>query len=179
MYAIIKTGGKQYRVEKGDIISVERLKQEEGDKVVFDEVLVIGAGNDIKIGNPFVDGAKVFGELLENGKSKKVIVFKYKAKKQYRKKQGHRQLFSKVEITGIGEDTPKEKKAPAKADKDLAANEVTSDTVDKKDGEKKKTPSLKSMRKQELIDFAKANNIDIDEKATNAVLIETIEAALK
>ena len=89
------------------------------------------------------------------------------------------QKNSKVEITGIGEDTPKEKKAPAKADKDLAVNEVNSDTVDKKDGEKKKTPLLKSMRKQELIDFAKANNIDIDEKATNAVLIETIEAALK
>ncbi len=177
MYAIIRTGGKQYCVRKGDIITVERLKYEEGDKVIFDEVLVMGSGTgvaDVKFGTPLVEGAKVYGELIENGKGDKITIFKYKAKKQYRKKQGHRQLFSKVEITGIGSDSPKEKVSrPAENEKAQAA------PVAEKEEMKKKTPSLKSMRKQELIDFAKENGIAVDEKATNAVLIETIEAALK
>ena len=101
MYAIIETGSKQYRVLPGDVIYVEKLKVAEGDTVSFDALMV--AGDDgVKIGNPVVDGVKVEGKILGHGKSAKVIVFKYKAKKNYRKKQGHRQPFTKVEIVSIG-----------------------------------------------------------------------------
>lgn len=97
MYAIIKTGGKQYRVEENEEIYVELLAAEAGDKVVFDEVLMIGD----KIGTPTVAGAKVEGEIVKHGKQKKITIFKFKAKKDYRKKQGHRQNYTKVKITSI------------------------------------------------------------------------------
>ena len=85
MYAVIKTGGKQYRVQEGDVITIEKLNANVGDKVEFDEVLVLGEGADIKVGTPFLDGVKVFGTVTENGKGKKIIIFKYKSKKDYRK----------------------------------------------------------------------------------------------
>lgn len=165
MYAIIETGGKQYRVQNGDQIVVEKLGAEAGDTVVFDKVLAVGEGEGVKVGTPYVEGTAVEGKVVENGKGKKVIIFKYKAKKDYRKKQGHRQPYTLVEITAIGG----EKAAPA----DPKAEEVG------EEAKAAKKPSLKSMRKAELIEFAKENNIEIDEKATNAVMIETIEAALK
>ena len=101
MYAIIETGGKQYRVQEGDEIIVEKLGAEEGSAVVFDKVLVAGSGADIKVGAPVIEGAAVNGTVLENGKGSKVVIFKYKAKKDYRKKKGHRQPFTKVKIDSI------------------------------------------------------------------------------
>lgn len=100
MYAIIETGGKQYVVEAGDKIKVERLDVKEGDTVTFDKVLFV-SGDEPKIGVPFVDGAKVEGKVLAQGKNKKVIVYKYKSKKNERKKNGHRQPYTLVEISGI------------------------------------------------------------------------------
>lgn len=99
MYAIIETGGKQYKVEKEQILHVENLNIEEGGEVVFDKVLLV-SGDDgaITVGKPYVKGATVKGSVLKNGKSKKIIVFKYKAKKNQRKKRGHRQPFTRVEI---------------------------------------------------------------------------------
>ena len=164
MYAVIETGGKQYRVQEGDVITVEKLNLEAGQAVTFDKVLVLGEGKDVKVGTPYLDAA-VTGTVVENGKGQKVIIFKYKAKKDYRKKQGHRQPYTLVEITSIAG-----KAAPAAAAKEEAP-------VEEKKAVKK--PSLKSMKKAELIEFAKENNIEINEKATNAVMIETIEAALK
>lgn len=101
MYAIIKTGGKQFRVSEGDIINVERLSSGEGEKVTFDEVLMIGGNGEIKTGSPNIEGVTVEGTVVKHGKAKKIIVFKYKAKKNYRKKQGHRQPFTKVKIEKI------------------------------------------------------------------------------
>lgn len=101
MYAIIVTGGKQYKVEKGDTIYIEKLDKAEGDEVVFDQVLFIGDGKKNKVGTPVVKGATVTGKVIKNGKGKKVIILKYKPKKDARKKQGHRQPYTKVEITGI------------------------------------------------------------------------------
>lgn len=101
MYAIIKTGGKQYRVSEGDVIWVEKLPYSDGEKVSFDEVLLVGGDGEIKAGAPVVNGASVEGTVLKSGKSKKIIVFKYKAKKDYRKKQGHRQPFTQVKIEKI------------------------------------------------------------------------------
>ncbi|HYE81253.1 MAG TPA: 50S ribosomal protein L21 [Clostridia bacterium] len=101
MYAIIKTGGKQYMVKVGDVLMVERLDVESGSKVMFEEVLAVGNNGELQVGSPVVAGAKVEATVVENGKTKKVIVFKYKPKKDYRKKQGHRQPFTKVRIEKI------------------------------------------------------------------------------
>lgn len=101
MYAVLETGGKQYRVQVGDEITVEKLGIEADQEVVFDKVLVVGEGSDIKIGSPYVEGASVKGTVVENGKGEKIIVFKYKPKKDYRKKRGHRQPYTTVKIEAI------------------------------------------------------------------------------
>ena len=101
MYAVIKTGGKQYRVPQGDVIFVEQIAAQADDAVTFEEVLLVGDGEQSKIGAPVVAGAKVEGKVLAQVKSKKVVVYKYKAKKNERKKQGHRQPYTKVEIVAI------------------------------------------------------------------------------
>ena len=95
MYAIIKTGGKQYKVSEGDVIKVEKIEAEAGDKIEFDQVLMV-AGDDVKVGSPVVEGAKVSAEVLDQKKDKKIVIFKFKAKKNYRKKKGHRQPYTLV-----------------------------------------------------------------------------------
>lgn len=168
MYAVIETGGKQYRVQEGDIITVEKLNAAVGDVVAFDKVLVLGEGKDIKVGTPYV-GTAVTGTVVENGKGQKVIIFKYKAKKDYRKKQGHRQPYTMVKIESLTGAAPV-KEAPK-------ADEVKAEAAAEEVKAPKKVSA--SMKKDELIAFAKENNIEVDEKATKAVIIETIEAALK
>jgi large subunit ribosomal protein L21 len=101
MYAVIKTGGKQYRVEKNDVIAVELLNAKEGENVTFSEVLLVGGEGKAKIGTPTVSGASVKGTVLENKKTDKVIVFKKKRRQNYRRKQGHRQNQTIVRITAI------------------------------------------------------------------------------
>ncbi len=101
MYAIIQTGGKQYKVEQGDVIDVEKLDVEAGAQVDF-EVLMVSDDAGVKVGTPVLSGVKVSGKVLEHGKGKKVIVFKYKPKKDSRKKRGHRQPYTRVEILSIG-----------------------------------------------------------------------------
>ncbi|MCE5236420.1 MAG: 50S ribosomal protein L21 [Clostridiaceae bacterium] len=100
MYAIIRTGGKQYKVEAGDEIMIEKLEAEIGAEVSF-EVLMLG-GDKVVVGTPIVEGVKATAEVLEHGKGNKVVVFKYKPKKDFRKKQGHRQPYTKVKINAIG-----------------------------------------------------------------------------
>ena len=100
MYAIIKTGGKQQCVEEGKVITIEKLDVEAGAEVAFDEVLLV-SGDSVKIGQPTVAGAKVTGKVLEQGKGAKIRIFKYKAKSNYRRRQGHRQPFTKVQIEKI------------------------------------------------------------------------------
>ena len=100
MYAVIETGGKQYKVEQGDTVFIEKLDVEAGETVTFDKVLIVG-GDDVKVGAPYVSGASVTATVAKNGKSKKIIVYKYKPKKHYHKKQGHTQPYTKVEISAI------------------------------------------------------------------------------
>ena len=122
MYAVIETGGKQYRVQNGDQICVEKLNVEDGAHVVFDKVLVCGEGADIKVGAPYLEGITVEGEAVESGKGKKVVIFKYKAKKDYRKKQGHRQPYTLLEITAIaGEKAPAKEEPAAEAEEEVKA----------------------------------------------------------
>jgi len=101
VYAIIETGGKQYRVQEGDVLFLEKLSSEEGQTVVFDRVLAVSEGEELKVGTPVVEGASVTARVLGHGKGKKIIVFKYKPKKNYRRKQGHRQPYTKVQIEKI------------------------------------------------------------------------------
>ena len=101
MYAVIKTGGKQYRVQQGDVIFVEKIDSQADEAVTFEEVLLVNDGDQTRIGAPTVAGAKVEGKVLVQVKGQKIVVYKYKAKKNERKKQGHRQPYTKVEITAI------------------------------------------------------------------------------
>lgn len=101
MYAVIQTGGKQYRVQQGDVIFVEKIDSQADEAVTFDQVLLVGDGEATKIGAPTVAGAKVEGKVLAQVKGKKIVVYKYKAKKNERKKQGHRQPFTAVKIEAI------------------------------------------------------------------------------
>ncbi|MDI3269120.1 MAG: 50S ribosomal protein L21 [Bacillota bacterium] len=101
MYAIIETGGKQYRVAQGDVVEVERLSQEEGSPVTFDRVLLVADGEKVQVGDPFLAGIQVKGILLGQTKGDKIIVFKYRAKTNYRRKLGHRQPLSRVRIESI------------------------------------------------------------------------------
>src|SRR3989344_6018797 len=97
MFAVIKTGGKQYKVAEGDVLYIEKLIHE-GDEVVFDTVLMVANGS-VKVGKPTVSGAKVLAKVLEEGKGEKKMVFRYKSKTRYKKKKGHRQPFTKIQIT--------------------------------------------------------------------------------
>jgi large subunit ribosomal protein L21 len=101
MIAVIKSGGKQYLVFPGKKIKIEKIEKKEGKEIVFDEVLLVEKNKKVEIGTPLVKGAKVIGKVLKQGKGKKVIVFKYKPKTRYKKKKGHRQLFTEVKILKI------------------------------------------------------------------------------
>lgn len=101
MYAVIETGGKQYKVQEGDVVFIEKLEAEEGAAVTFDKVLAISNEGNVTFGQPLVTAATVNGKVLGHGKEKKIIVFKYKAKKGYRNKTGHRQPYTKVQIENI------------------------------------------------------------------------------
>ena len=170
MYAIIKTGGKQYRVQQGDELRVEKLDAKEGEKVVFDEVVAVG-GDKLVVGTPLVEGYAVTAEVLEQGKGDKVVIYKYKAKKDYRRKNGHRQPFTLVKITDIGGAG---KKAAKKADK--AEKPAKAEAPAKKE-EKAAAPKVSaSMKKDELLAVAKEMGVKVDSKATKADIIAAIEA---
>ena len=118
MYAIIESCGKQYKVAEGDVVFFEKLDAEEGKKVTFDNVILVSEEGKVQVGNPYVKGVKVEGKVVSHGKGKKIIVFKMKPKKNYRRKQGHRQPYTKVEITSIKTTAKKAeaKTASAKAE---------------------------------------------------------------
>ncbi len=132
MYAIIEAGGKQYRVSEGDLIDVERRSGEVGQAVDFQEVLLVGDQDTIHVGRPVLAGARVVGTIAEQGKEAKIIVFKFKRRKKYRKKQGHRQLFTRVRIDQIELDGPKGRKPKAeKTQKAVTQEKETAETVAK------------------------------------------------
>ncbi len=101
MYAVIKTGGKQYKVSPGDVIRVEKIPGDPGQEIELNEVLLVGEGGEVKIGQPLVEGAKVIATIVEQGRSRKIIVFKKKRRKNYRRKRGHRQYYTDLQIKEI------------------------------------------------------------------------------
>ena len=117
MYAIIESCGKQYKVAEGDVVFFEKLDAEEGKKVTFDKVVLVSEDGKVQVGNPYVKSVKVEGKVVSHGKGKKIIVFKMKAKKNYRRKQGHRQPYTKVEITSIKTAAKKATKTEETAEK--------------------------------------------------------------
>jgi large subunit ribosomal protein L21 len=119
MYAVFRTGGKQYRASKGEVLRLEKLDVDEGAKVEFDEVLLVGEGSDIKVGSPLLSGSSVSATVLKQGKSRKVSVVKFRRRQNYLRQHTHRQFFTEVEITGISGGG----KAAAKKDEPKAADE--------------------------------------------------------
>ncbi len=101
MYAVVASGGKQYKVREGDVVRVEKIPNLVGEPVAFDQILIFNDGENMRIGQPVVDGVEVKGHVVEQGKARKIIVFKYKRRKRYRRKQGHRQQFTAVKIDAI------------------------------------------------------------------------------
>ncbi len=155
MYAVFRSGGKQYRAVKGDVLRVEKLDAKEGATVKFDEVLLVGEGSDIKVGHPLLSGSTVSGKVVRQGKSKKVPVVKFKRRQNYLRQGSHRQFFTEVEITEIsggsakkaapkkvaaGDDKPAAKKATTKkaAKKPAAKKAAAKKTATKKPAAKKK-----------------------------------------
>ena len=147
MYAIIESCGKQYKVAEGDVVFFEKLEAEEGKKVTFDNVVLVSDDKKVEVGAPYVKGVKVEGKVVANGKGKKIIVYKYKAKKNYRRTQGHRQPYTKVEITKIKTAAEKAEKEEVKAEAKTAAK--TTAKTETKAADKK--PATKTSTKKETV----------------------------
>jgi large subunit ribosomal protein L21 len=152
MYAVFRSGGKQYRAAKGDVLRLEKIEADEGTTIKFDEVLLVGEGGDVKVGNPVVSGSTVSGKVIRQGKSKKVPVVKFKRRQNYLRQGTHRQFFTEVEITGITGGSAK-KSAPEKdaaAEAEPAAKKVAKKKAAKKTAKKAaaKKPAAKKTAKK-------------------------------
>ena len=153
MYAVFRSGGKQYRAAKGDVLRLEKIEADEGATVKFDEVLMVGEGADVKVGSPLLSGSTVSGKVVKQGKSKKVSVVKFKRRKNYLRQGSHRQFFTEVEITGITGGSAKKAapKAEEKADKPAAKKTAAKKAPAKKKAAKKvakKAPAKKAPAKK-------------------------------
>jgi large subunit ribosomal protein L21 len=159
MYAVFRSGGKQYRAAKGDVLRLEKIEADEGASVAFDDVLLIGEGSDIKVGNPVLSGSSVSAKVLRQGKSRKVSVVKFKRRQNYLRQGSHRQFFTEVEITGISatgakkaapkKDNKAAEKAPVKkaATKKPAAKKAAAKKPATKKAAAKKTAKKKAAKK--------------------------------
>lgn len=153
MYAVFRTGGKQYRAAKGDVLRLEKIEADEGATVEFDDVLLIGEGADIKVGNPVLSGSSVSGKVVRQGKSKKVSVVKFKRRQNYLRQGSHRQFFTEVEITAISGSGAKksaagDKAAPKAADEAAAKAAPKKSPAGDKKAAAKKTAAKKTATKK-------------------------------
>ena len=166
MYAVLKSGGKQYKVEEGQVLRLEKLPGDVGSAIKFDQILMIGDGENIQVGQPLVDGASVEGHIIDQGRGKKIIVFKYKRRKRYRRKQGHRQQFTAIQIDSILTQTqPAEKKAePEKEAKAPVAKKPEKKEAEPEKVEAKEAKVKKAETKAE--DVKKAEKKTAVKKAT-------------
>ena len=152
MYAVFRAGGKQYRAAKGDVLRLEKIEADEGATIKFDDVLLIGEGADIKVGNPTLSGSSVSGKVLRQGKSKKVSVVKFKRRQNYLRQGTHRQFFTEVEITAIGgsakEAAALKKEAADKAPEKVAPQKAVAKKVAPKKAAAKKVAPKKAAAKK-------------------------------
>ena len=146
MYAVFRSGGKQYRAAKGDVLRLEKIEADEGATIDFDEVLMVGEGSDVKVGNPTLSGSTVSGKVLKQGKTKKVSVVKFKRRQNYLRQGSHRQFFTEVEITAISGGSAK-KAAPKADDKAEAAEKPAAKKVAKKKAAAKAPAKKKAAKK--------------------------------
>ena len=153
MYAVVNSGGKQYKVQKGEVLKVEKISGDVGNSVTFDRVLMFSDGENVSIGQPVLDGVSVEGHIVEQGKAKKIIVFKYKRRKRFRRKNGHRQEFTAVQIDNIkAEGTKAAKAAEPKAE----AKAEVKESETQKAAPKKAAPK-EALSKKETAEKAEAN----------------------
>ncbi len=162
MYAVFRTGGKQYRARKGNRLRIERLDAEEGSTVAFDQVLLVGEGSDIKLGSPLVSGGRVEAKVTSQGRAKKVVVLKFKRRTTYKRVKGHRQHFTEVEVTSITVKAPAKAAKPAKSE-DVSA--AASKTAAKKTATKK-TATKKTVAKKTATKKPAAKKAASTKKAT-------------
>jgi large subunit ribosomal protein L21 len=153
MYAVFRTGGKQYRAAKGDVLRLEKIEADEGATITFDEVLLVGEGADVKVGDPLLSGSSVSGKVLSQGKTKKVNVVKFKRRQNYLRQGSHRQFYTEVEITGISgsgsqKAQPKKAAAAEAAVKDEAAEKPAAKKKAAKKPVAKKAASKKTSKKK-------------------------------
>ena len=144
MYAVFRTGGKQYRAAKGDVLRLEKIEADEGATITFDEVLLIGEGADVKVGDPLLAGSSVSGKVLSQGKTKKVNVVKFRRRQNYLRQGSHRQFYTEVEITGISATGAKKAASGKQAEEKPAAK----DEGEAKPAAKKKAASKKTSKKK-------------------------------
>jgi large subunit ribosomal protein L21 len=144
MYAVFRTGGKQYRAAKGDVLRLEKIDADEGATITFDEVLLIGEGADVKVGDPLLAGSSVSGKVLSQGKTKKVNVVKFRRRQNYLRQGSHRQFYTEVEITGISATGAKKAASGKQAEEKPAAK----DEGEAKPAAKKKAASKKTSKKK-------------------------------
>jgi large subunit ribosomal protein L21 len=162
MYAVLQSGGKQYRVEEGQVLRLEKLAGDVGSAIKFDRILMVGDGEDIQIGQPLVDGASVEGHIIDQGRAKKIIVFKYKRRKRYRRKLGHRQQFTAIQIDSIlTQGKPASKKAePEKEAKAPAAKKAVPKKAEPEKVEAKAPSAKKAAPKKEVVKEAEKKPAD-------------------
>jgi large subunit ribosomal protein L21 len=174
MYAIFKTGGKQYKVQAGDVLRVEKLEAAAGDKISFDTVIAVSDDKELKAGAPYVSGAAVNAAVLGEGKGKKVIIFKYKAKKDYRKKQGHRQPYTEICIESIavdGKTIAEYKPEPAKK---APAKKKTEEAAKPEEKKEEKPAKVEAPAEEAVVEAAPAEAADAS-KMTKADIMAKLD----
>ena len=167
MYAVFRSGGKQYRAAKGDVLRLEKIDGDEGATVKFDEVLLVGEGSDIKVGSPTLSGSTVSAKVLQQGKSRKVSVVKFKRRKNYLRQGSHRQFFTEVEITGITGGSAKKAEAKPAAHKAAPKKEAAAEAPVEKAAAKpaKKKAAAKKVAKKAAAKKAPAKKAASKKKA--------------
>lgn len=164
MYAVFSTGGKQYRAHTGDIIKVEKLEAEKGSTVELDSVLMVGEGEDVKVGTPFLDGGKVTARVVEHGRGDKIKIVKFKRRKHHMKTMGHRQYFTALEITGIDVSKPAAKPEAEKAEEKAPAKKASSKKAPAKKAAAKKAATKKTASKKTAVKKAAAKKAPAEDK---------------
>jgi large subunit ribosomal protein L21 len=181
MYAVVNTGGKQYKVQQGEILRVEKIPGEVGSPVTFDRVLMFSDGENVSIGQPVLEDVAVEGHIVEQGKAKKIIVFKYKKRKRYRRKQGHRQEYTAVQIDSIAAKGAKSRAPEKEAEPKPEAQKAKAEPEIEKDEAKKAAPNKAEEKKEapEKVEAKKESAKKADGKKDSPKKTQTIKAAAK